>query len=226
MTNEEVIRRIDEIIKELKTLKNALKCDNNTPFKTHFKSNNDKTDKDNQPVNWDNAKTDLHKLVAYWIQIDNPHLYQTATRGQIKGIYSRIAKSCKAILDISGDLETAKKATSICRNWLIEKKLNFTIETILRNIPKFVDMIKKNEILPPEIDTALWREYIELKQIKGQNIDKEKIISYLKEIISKGYNPNKILEKKIIELKRTKKDNISDIVIDIANKLSVNKEAQ
>lgn len=172
---------------------------------THFKD---------KLVNWSNAKTDNQKFIAYWLEMDNPNLYKTATSSQIKGIYGRFAKSSKAILDIAGDLETAKEAAKLCREWLISRKLDYTLETISKHLHKFVEMLKRKEILPPEIDVALWSEYCELREIKKGKFDKTKVIDYLKQEIYSGKNPNKIIENRIIELKHDN-SNIPDVIKNI-----------
>lgn len=160
----------------------------------------------NKLINWDNAKSDNQKFISFWIKIDNPTLYKTATSDQIKGVYGRFAKATKAILDIAGDLETAKKAASMCRDWLKSKNLDYTLETISKHLVKFVDGIKRNEILPPEVDSVLWSQYCELREIKKGKFDKIKAINELKNIISISKNPNNVLEQKIIELKRNNLD--------------------
>lgn len=175
-------------------------------------------------VNWENCKTDIQRFIAFWIKIDQPNIYYTATKEQVKAIYGLYAKYSKVILDAAGDLEVAKEAASMCRDWLVREKLSYNIATVARNITKFIDAIVKKNRVPVEVDYALWEEYCKLRELKKGAFDKSKVLEYIKNLISHGKNPNELLERKILELKRDNSD-VPDFIRNIKVK-TINEEVK
>lgn len=148
-------------------------------------------------VNWENCKNNLQKLVAFWVKIEYRDLYENATTDEIKKLYGRWAKSASNLLKkCNNDLEMAKKILYEGRMFFRKKKLNYTIETILRNFEKIKQYCSKKRY-----DVALFNQYVDLCQENKTKIDKEKLEDFLNKI----ENPNAYLESKIIEEKRKMK---------------------
>lgn len=162
-------------------------------------------------VNWENCRSDIQRFVAFWVKLNEPNLYNNATKEQVYAIYGQYARYAKSILGIAGDLEKAKEASKMCREWLLRNKLSYNLATIARNIGRFLNRINKNADVPIEVDLALWNEYCELREMKKGKFDKNKALEFIKDIISQGKNPNELLERRIVELKRDNSDVIDFI---------------
>lgn len=159
-------------------------------------------------VNWENCKTNLQRLVAYWVKIEYRHLYENATQSDIRKIYGRWAKTASIILKkCNNNLELAKKILEEGRKYFARKKLNYTMETILRNIEKIKMFVERKRY-----DLALFNQYVELCRKNKTNIDE----TQLETLLNKLEKPDIYLENKIIEEKR--KIKIDENFIKLINK--------
>ena len=96
---------------------------------------------DKNPVNWDNCRTDLQRLIAHYVRVEMPELYAKATQAQATGIFKRYGTAASEILTVAGDVETAKKAFDYGRKTFNEQDLSWNLSTIAKNVAEFVNSI-------------------------------------------------------------------------------------
>ena len=153
--------------------------------------------------NWEDCKNDVQRLIAFWVRLEHPDLYQGATREQKREFFRRFARDASSILKMAGNLKIAMDAVLECRGWLMEKGLEYNLSTIARNIATFVDDII-NESQLPNADPDLVAEYHELyKLATGKEISPTKFAEAVrKKMKESGNDVNKIIEDGISRLKQ------------------------
>jgi predicted transcriptional regulator len=183
----------------------------------------------NQKSGWD-CKTDTQRLLEFWVQIEYPSLYQSASNEQRREIFRRFSRDASSILKVAGSLEVAKEAMVACRNWLIEKKLEYNLTTIAKKIHRFLDEAFRKYSFPPETDLSLLEEYKKLyRELKGNDVPLLNLSNSIRQKMrDANKNANDILVEGIRRLKQQLNGESSDervrfLIGDLANKISINK---
>ena len=92
-----------------------------------------------KPVNWDNCHNDIQRLLAYYVSIETPELYKTATQSQANGVFKRYGRAASELLAVAGDLPTAKRAFDLAMAHFNKKGLSWNLSTVAANCAEFVN---------------------------------------------------------------------------------------
>lgn len=129
----------------------------NQQLTTNNNDKNDKNDKNttiapdkpdaeagNKLVNWENCRTDLQRLAAYYLKCYAPAMYASATTAQATEFFKRQSRALTSICRQAGDVEVAKKILDIAADYYFRrpKPLTWNLDTVARNIIEFIDKAK------------------------------------------------------------------------------------
>ncbi|MFA5937345.1 MAG: hypothetical protein WC822_05745, partial [Candidatus Paceibacterota bacterium] len=97
------------------------------------------------PVNWDNCKTDLQRLAAYYIKCYDPDWYASSTQEQATEFFAKQGKALKSILAQTGSLDVAKKTIDVASVYYCDrpKPLTWNLHTVAANMIEFRQKAKK-----------------------------------------------------------------------------------
>jgi hypothetical protein len=90
-------------------------------------------------VNWDKCHNDIQRLLAYYVSIETPVLYKTATQAQANGVFKRYGRAASEILAVAGDLPTSKRAFDLAMAHFNKKGLSWNLSTVAANCAEFVN---------------------------------------------------------------------------------------
>lgn len=94
-------------------------------------------------VNWENGKTDLQKLVAYYYRRFYPTTYKTATKQQVGTIFRKYGRIFSELLGCAGSLEVAQSAIEICDKHHEKLRLSWSLKALNIHWADFVDEAKR-----------------------------------------------------------------------------------
>jgi hypothetical protein len=90
-------------------------------------------------VNWDNCRSDLQRLLAYYVSVETPDLYKTATQAQANGVFKRYGRAASELLAVAGDLPTAKRAFDLAMAHFNKRGLSWNLSSVAANSAEFVN---------------------------------------------------------------------------------------
>ena len=99
-----------------------------------------------KPVNWEDCRTDLQRVVATFVRVGNPTLYApgACTQTQATAIFKVQGKPASAILTQCGDCATACRAVELAGAYFQSKGLDWSLHAVSRNCADYLsDIIKE-----------------------------------------------------------------------------------
>ena len=102
-------------------------------------------EKENTLVDWTNCSSDLQRFVSWWVSVEQPEVFKSATIAQAEGIFKRNGRAASSILKSCGNLDLAIKSAQKAREYYHSKGLDFSINAIERNVDYYLNAVKMEE---------------------------------------------------------------------------------
>lgn len=96
-------------------------------------------------VDWSNCSSDLQRFISWWVSVEQPEVFKSATIAQAEGIFKRNGAAASSILKSCGGLDLAVKSSQKARDYYHSKGLDFSINAIERNIDYYLNSVKMEE---------------------------------------------------------------------------------
>jgi len=92
-------------------------------------------------------ETDIQKVVNHFFETKGLSLDEIKESAKKRTIvYSRFTRPAKELIELAGSVEKAKEAISTIANWAKSRKLDYSIETVLKKWLE-LDRLKPKEII-------------------------------------------------------------------------------
>lgn len=100
-----------------------------------------------KPVNWDNCRTDLQKVISTYVRVGNTHLYApgSCTQAQATAIFKVQGKPAAAILAQCGDAPTACRVVELAAKYYQSKGLDWSLYAVSKSCPDYLNQIAKEK---------------------------------------------------------------------------------
>ena len=118
---------------------------------------NDKNDKNttisasaddgSNPVNWQNCKTDLQRVVATYVRVSTPALYApgACTVKQANAIFKVQSKAVGPLLAQCGDVQTACRVVELAAAYYGKKGLDWSLHAVNKAASDFINQVIKEK---------------------------------------------------------------------------------
>lgn len=91
-------------------------------------------------VNWENCKSDMQRLISWYVATYLPELYETALKTQVRAFYGINSKRFAGILNVSGSLDVAKDAIKLFTDHFSKNGWAWNMKTLDSNISDFINL--------------------------------------------------------------------------------------
>jgi len=131
-------------LEERKKDKNDKKTENDNDILSNLKDK--KTIKDNNIVNWDTCKTNIQRIMKFYISTYCPDLYVGYTNKEYAAFVSRNGKAISGILDQCRDnIDIATQVIKDAGAYFSKKGLDWSLYAVDRNCTDYVNEIKRRQ---------------------------------------------------------------------------------
>ncbi len=99
------------------------------------------------PVNWDNCRTDLQRVVAAYVRVSTPALYKpgACTQAQATAIFKQQGKAVGPILEQCGNVDTAIRVIELAAGYYLKKGLDWSLYAVSKNCIDYLNIIEKEK---------------------------------------------------------------------------------
>ena len=127
------------------TTNNTLKNDKNDKNTTTAPDKPDADAKGKAPVNWENCRTDLQRLIAHFVKITTPALYANCSQAQASGIFKVQGKAASEILKQCGTADIACRVLDKASKYFYDKGLDWSLHAVNRSCTDYINEILKEK---------------------------------------------------------------------------------
>ena len=100
-----------------------------------------------KPVNWQNCKSDLQRVIAHYVKVSNPALYApgACTHAQATAIFKVQGKAVGPLLAQCGDVATTCRVIDMAAKYYYSKGLDWSLYAVSKNCIDYLSQIAKEK---------------------------------------------------------------------------------
>ena len=102
-------------------------------------------DNSEKPVNWENCKTDIQRIVAHYVKVTTPSLYAPGgcSHAQATAIFKVQGKAVGPLLAQCGDVQTTLRVIDLAAEYYHSKGLDWSLYAVSKSCPDYLNTIAK-----------------------------------------------------------------------------------